>query len=62
MYNVVYFGFGCRQHVCEAPTWTRALEAASHFAVRKDKPFPITIRDPDGNVVHEIKGLDEVRR
>lgn len=62
MYKVAYFGFGSRLHTCEAPSWSRALDAASHFAVRKANPFPITIRDEDGNVIHEIKGQDEIRR
>lgn len=62
MFKVVYFGYNARLHTCEAPTWSRALEAASFFAVRKHNPFPITIRDWEGNVVQEIKGCDEIRR
>ena len=54
-YSVVYF-IRQRELSVKASTWTRAMDKASDIAIKRERPFPIVIKDDSGHILHEIKG------
>jgi hypothetical protein len=54
-YAVVYFA-RAREVSVKAASWTRAMDKAANIAIKRERPFPIIIKDGDGHILHEIKG------